>query len=191
MRSQPKSSNKGSSIHQKMRVSEKYQTTQKSSRRRCGNEMHQSKYCPAKDAKCHKCSKTGHFGSMCLTKKSHLRSAWCRWKWRRLRVYWNNWRQESQRLVANNVATRKHRGQISYRHRSGWNCDPGSYVQRIARRKSSKGGWQELFGVGSKNVLPVVGMFTADLQWKTKTSTQNIYVVEGMHKALLGNPSID
>ena len=27
------------------------------------------KYCPAKDAKCHKCSKTGHFGAMCLTKK--------------------------------------------------------------------------------------------------------------------------
>ena len=34
-------------------------------------------------------------------------------------------------------------------------------------------------------------MFTADLQWKHKTSTQNIYVVEGMHKALLGNPAID
>ena len=57
------------SIHPKMRVSENYQTTQKSSCRRCGKEMHQLKYCPAKDAKCHKCSKTGHFGSMCLTKK--------------------------------------------------------------------------------------------------------------------------
>ena len=31
--------------------------------------MHQMIYCPAKDAKCHKCSKTGHFGAMCLTKK--------------------------------------------------------------------------------------------------------------------------
>ena len=26
--------------------------------------MHRMKYFPAKDAKCHKCSKTGHFGSM-------------------------------------------------------------------------------------------------------------------------------
>ena len=50
---------------------------------------------------------------------------------------------------------------------------------------------KKLFGVGSKNVLPVVGMFTAVLQWKNKTTTQNIYVVEGMHKALLGNPAID
>ena len=50
---------------------------------------------------------------------------------------------------------------------------------------------KELFGVGSKNVLPVVGMFTADLQWKNKISTENIYVVEGMHKALLGKPAID
>ena len=50
---------------------------------------------------------------------------------------------------------------------------------------------KKLFEIGSKNVLPVVEMFTADLQWKNKTSTQNIYVVEGMHKALLGNPAID
>ena len=50
---------------------------------------------------------------------------------------------------------------------------------------------KKLFGVGSKNVLPVVGMFTAVLQWKNKTTTQNIYVVEGIHKALLGNPAID
>ena len=40
-------------------------------------------------------------------------------------------------------------------------------------------------------MLPVVGMFTAVIQWKNKTTTQHIYVVEGMHKALLGNPAID
>ena len=50
---------------------------------------------------------------------------------------------------------------------------------------------KKLFGVGSKNVLPVVGMFTAVLQWKNKTTTQHIYVVEGIHKALLENPAID
>ena len=54
MRSKPKSSHKGKMIHPKMRVSEKGQTTQKSSCRRCGKEMHQLKYCPARDAKCHK-----------------------------------------------------------------------------------------------------------------------------------------
>ena len=50
---------------------------------------------------------------------------------------------------------------------------------------------KKLFGVGSKNVLPVVEMFTAVLQWKNKTNTQHIYVVTGMSKALLGNPAID
>ena len=40
-------------------------------------------------------------------------------------------------------------------------------------------------------MLPVVGMFTAVIQWKNKTTTQNIYVVEGMHNALLVNPAID
>ena len=74
MRSKPKSSRHATTKHQKTYVSEKCQMTQKSSCRRCGKEMHQMKYCPAKDAKCHKCSKTGHFGAMCLTKK-HWRSA--------------------------------------------------------------------------------------------------------------------
>ena len=49
---------------------------------------------------------------------------------------------------------------------------------------------KKLFRVGSKNVLPVVGIFTAVLQWKNKTTTKNIYVVEGMHKALVGKPAI-
>ena len=44
---------------------------------------------------------------------------------------------------------------------------------------------KKLFGVGSKNVLPVVGMLPADLQRKTKTSTQIIYVIEG----ITGKPS--
>ena len=75
MRSKPKSSRHATTKHQKTYVSEKCQMTQKSSCRRCGKEMHQMKYCPAKDAKCHKCSKTGHFGAMCLIKKKHWRSA--------------------------------------------------------------------------------------------------------------------
>ena len=40
-------------------------------------------------------------------------------------------------------------------------------------------------------MLAVVGMIESTLQGKTKATTQNIYVVRGMHKALLGNPTIE
>ena len=54
-------------------------------------------------------------------------------------------------------------------------------------RKADK----KLFGVGSRNMLAVVDMFKTTLQGKTKATTQNIYVVRGLHKALLGNPAIE
>ena len=70
MHSKPPSSRHATTKHQKTYVSEKYQTTQKSSCQTCGKEMHQMKYCPVKDAKGHKCSKTLHFGSKGLTKNT-------------------------------------------------------------------------------------------------------------------------
>ena len=55
-----------------------YQTNQPC--RRCGRQSHQKQYCPAKDAKCHQCSKTGHFASkklvqcamMAMTQNTHF-----------------------------------------------------------------------------------------------------------------------
>ena len=52
-------------------------------------------------------------------------------------------------------------------------------------RKANK----KLFGVGNNGLLAVVGMFATVLQ--TTATKQNIYVVRGIHKALLGNPAID
>ena len=191
MRSRPKSSHKGRMIHPKMRVSENGQTTQKSSCRRCGKEMHQLKYCPARDAKCHKCSKTGHFGSMCLAKKhigavhdadgsdadyAFLGSI-------------DDKKASDQWLITLQL------GNIEVQFRIDTGADetviPDHVYNKFPDANPLKEADKELFGVGSKNVLPVVGMFTDDLQWKNKTSTQNIYVVEGMHKALLGKPAID
>ena len=139
MRSKPKSSHKGKMIHPKMRVSEKCQMTQKSSCRRCGKEMHQLKYCPARDAKCHKCSKTGHFGAMCLTKK-HIGAVH------------DAYGSDADYAFLGSIDDKKASDQwlitlqlghteVQFRIDTGADeTDPGSCVQRIARRKSSKGG---------------------------------------------------
>ena len=191
MRSKPKSSHKGKMIHPKMRVSEKCQMTQKSSCRRCGKEMHQLKYCPARDAKCHKCSKTGHFGAMCLTKK-HIGAVH------------DADGSDADYAFLGSIDDKKasdqwliklQLGNTEVQFRIDTGADetviPDHVYNELPDANPLKEADKELFGVGSKNMLPVVGMFTADLQWKNKTSTQNIYVVEGMHKALLGKPAID
>ena len=54
-------------------------------------------------------------------------------------------------------------------------------------RKANK----KLFGVGNNGLLAVVGMFTTVLQGKTTATKQNVYVVRGIHKALLGKIAID
>ena len=191
MRSKPKSSRHATTKHQQTYVSEKCQMTQKSSSRRYGKEMHQMKYCPAKGAKCHKRSKSGNFGSMCLTKKNigavndadgsdtdcaflgsiHEKKASDQW-----------------------LITLQH-GNTKVKFRIDTCADetvtPDHVYNELRDVNPLKEANKKLFGVGSKNVHPVVGMFTAVLQWKNKTTTQHIYVVEGMHKALLGNPAID
>ena len=81
--------------------------------------------------------------------------------------------------MADDVATRKHEGQISDE-----TVIPDHVYNELRDVNPLKEANKKLFGVGSK-------MFTAVLQWENKTTTQHIYVVEGMHKALLGNPAIN
>ena len=153
--------------------------------------MHQLKYCPARDAKCHKCSKTGHFGSMCLRKKNigavhdadgsdadyaFLGSI-------------DDKKASDQWLITLQLGNTE--VQFSIDTGADETVIPDHVYNELPDANPLKEADKELIGVGSKNVLPVLGMFTADLQWKNKTSTQNIYVVEGMHKALLGKPAID
>ena len=153
--------------------------------------MHQMKYCPAKDAKCHKCSKTGHFGSMCLTKK-HIGAvhdadgsdADCAFL-----GSIHDKKASDQWLITLQLGNTK----VNFRIDTGADetVIPDHVYNELQDVNPLKEADKKLFGVGSKNVLPVVGMFTAVLQWKNKTTTQHIYVIASLHRALLGNPAID
>ena len=161
-----------------------YQTNQPSV---TGRQSHQKQYCPAKDAKCHQCSKTGHFASVCLSKKI---GAVC--------DDGNDTEYTFLGSVADNkptVVDNTENGGSGVKFRIDTGADETVIPEQLYNeligvnplRKANK----KLFGVGNNGLLDVVGMFATVLQGKTTATKQNIYVVRGIHKALRGNPAID
>ena len=120
--------------------------------------MHQLKYCPARDAKCRKCSKTGHFSSMCLTQKhigavhdadgsdadyAFLGSI-------------DDKKASDQWLITLQLGNTE----VQFRIDTGADetVIPDHVYSELPDANPLKEADKELFGVGSKNVLPVVGM---------------------------------
>ena len=188
MRSKPKSSNNGSSIHQKMRVSEKISNDTeiimpKMRKRNASIEILPSKRCQVPQM-----FKNRTFWFDVFNKK-HIGAVHDADGSDADYAFLGSIDDSDQWLITLQLVNTE----VKFRIDTGADetVIPDHVYNELPDANPLKEADKKLFGVGSKNVLPVVGMFTADIQWKLKTSTQNIYVVEGMHKALLGNPSID
>ena len=168
--------------------------------KRCGRESHAVEQCPARNVKCYKCAQTGHFAAVCMSNKI---GAVC------------GVRDESGQVTAASDADYAFLGSIDgseLREFENWlitlklgdtniqfridtgadeTVIPESVYSELPNVNRLREADKKLFGVGSKSMLAVVGMFSTDITGKTKTTTQNIYVVRGMHKSLLGKPAID
>ena len=150
---------------------------------RCGKDTHPRDQCPAKDAECHRCKRKGHFGAMCFAKSvagtvdsmdtaflDHLTSA----------------QQETVWLTSIQLNGKQ----------TPFKLDTGAEVTAISTDTHQHLGKpildptdKTLYGP-SRQPLQVVGKFKGAFIHKGRQSQQQVYVVKGLKRNLLGLPAI-
>ncbi|XP_053389029.1 uncharacterized protein K02A2.6-like [Mercenaria mercenaria] len=145
---------------------------------RC-NRTHIQGKCPAKGKNCLKCGKMDHFSVCCRTKTL------------------NELAEESDYLGTIETGDGQWRAKLKVRHLLVcFKIDTGADVTVIPEtvylslgspklKKTNK----NLFGPGNKK-LNVLGSFTETLSSQNKYSVEEIYVVRGIDRSLLGRPAI-
>ena len=157
----------------------------------CGKPPpHKKAQCPAKDAVCQKCKKKGHFKSVC-------RSV-------------NELHTSSDSESDSDTDTKTFVGVITRVDDTQWSItifvndtpidfeiDTGAEVSVISTKTYKEIGslsltapTKSLHGPSSKK-LSVKGQFTAALRYGSKVIEQELYVVDKLHKQLLGRPAIE
>ena len=151
---------------------------------KCGKERHKRiEDCPAAKAECNKCSKVGHYAAVCFSKNIR-------------RVV-----SDDDVPVLGSIS-----GEINTV--DSWNTellvnsqkmefriDTGADVSVIPDRcfknmNVLKKTEKRLYGPGGTR-LEVLGVFTATLESKDLKSDQDLYVIKGLKKPLLGRPAIE
>ena len=155
---------------------------------RCGKPSHPVKECPAKDAKCGKCRKVGHWQKFCRTRMTSLKE-----------IHEDSSEDEEHfmgELATLGELSDDYTIELSLNNRHvTFKIDSGADVSAIPPRvagnvqKLSKPD-RMLCSAGGQQ-LAVLGMFKAELTHDNGDSTcTNIYVVKNLKTPLLGKPAI-
>ena len=175
---------------QASRVSKKQTSTPGSTCQRCGAEpTHGRERCPAINAKCHKCGKLGHYARVCKTKKvSTVFEDQGSGEFGDLFSLSNE--SMSKQCKAWMVQVTLDGVPVVFKIDSGADVTviPESMFGNITTKLQPTGA--RLRGPGD-NVLRVRGKFTARLQYRQRSSQQEVYVVRDVERALLGWPAIE
>ncbi len=147
---------------------------------------HDRQHCPAKDVKCRKCGKKGHYQAVCS-------------------------RSARVSLVDTHMDTLDaFLGAVGHTADSSWSAtvdvnetpielhiDTGAELTVISEQTWRKVGQPALSPLDhtlrgpDTHQLPTTGRFTAKLSKDKRIAKEEIYVVKGLHKPLLGCPAID
>ena len=155
---------------------------------RCGKtHLHGKQHCPAREAICHKCSKKGHYHSMCKTTnlaqietQSDEEQFLGTLEQSPVTLTDNPWEVT---LILNGVPVL-------------FKIDTGADVSAISESVFKQLKDATLFHSDrhlsgpSQYQLQVSGKFTTTLKYGTKETKENIFVVQKLQKALLGRPGI-
>ena len=150
---------------------------------RCGRERHPRDKCPAKDARCHICKRTGHFSAVCRQKSINTVE-----------------RDDLDSAFLDTLSDVDMSVWISKVNINGkeipFKLDTGAEVTAI-----SKDTWtvlseptlqppdKHLFGPAQRR-LAVLGKIRCHLTHKGHSSQQSVFVVDGLKSNLLGLPAI-
>ena len=155
----------------------------------CGKSpKHSKQQCPAKDITCHKCGKQGHFQSVCRSvNKLHTKAA--------TEVTGN---EAFLGVVTHNSEGNAWTIVISIDDKPiEFEIDTGAEVSVISQAAYRKIGSPTLrtsektLRGPSNHELSVKGQFTAKLRSGSQEVEQELYVVDNLHKHLLGRPAIE
>ena len=161
---------------------EKYNYLPKGKCTRCGYETHRRRQdCPALKAECNKCKKIGHYAVQCRTREvRHIEDEDMPTLGSVLEINSvNSWNTE---ILVN-------------QKKMEFRIDTGADVSVIPDRcfkdtKVLKKTDKKLYGPGGAK-LEIVGVFTASLEKNNSHTEQDLYVIKGLKKPLLGKPAIE
>ena len=178
----PKFSNEKQNFDQK-RVSDKCT--------RCGRDRHKRKEdCRALTAECHKCSKIGHYSDFCFSKNKQKHDK------PKIRYV-----DEEEVPILGSISTEIntvdswHADLLVNSQKMSFRIDTGADVTVIPDRCFMKTDClvktdKRLYGPGGAE-LDCIGVFKATIESKNNKSEQDLYVVKGLKKPLLGRPAIE
>ena len=148
-----------------------------------------SRKCPAREAKCFKCQKVGHFSSLCHSKQVSALSDQSGQKYSDNddnflgAVTSDSLTQWNETIEINNKQTK-------------FKLDTGAEVTAVSESTYNEMGQpnlqkqsKSLYGPAGTH-LEVCGHFTANLSHKSTHTKQTVYVVKGLKNNLLGLPAI-
>lgn len=148
---------------------------------RCGRSpTHNRNNCPARDATCHKCSKKGHYASVCKSRSTVGEVE----DYGFLGEVNSN---DSEPWIIN---LKVKDTDIQFKIDTGADLSvvPEYVFKKLKNIKLVKAD-KILFGPGQKQ-LQVLGKFKCELKAKSAKSNQELYVVKGLRNSLLGRPAI-
>lgn len=150
----------------------------------CGKSpSHSRQRCPAKDATCRKCKKTGHYEAVCRSaaKVSSIegeQDAFIGTVTDRTKDNWSITLQVNDKPIEFHIDTGAEVTVISERV---W-----TQLDKPALQSSDRN-----LKCPDTHSLPVKGMLTASIKSHTHEAKTQIYVVKGLSKSLLGQPAIE
>jgi hypothetical protein len=152
---------------------------------RCGySPCHPRSKCPARAAKCNSCGKTGHFGSVCRSKRINEID-----QSRTEDLFFGALTKEKGRSWMITVTLDEN--PIEFKIDSG--ADATVIPESVYRKhwKNPLNPTSQTLKTASGSGFYVLGTFEAKFAIGGKTSTQTVYVIRNLRQALLGLPAIE
>ena len=155
---------------------------------RCGSSSrHDRAHCPARDAVCRKCQKRGHYQKVCRSQASVEVIE------DRSEPFLGIVDSHGGRTPDDNwvVTVWLNHSPVKFQIDTGAEVMviPGGVFEKLSGANLQP--LQRTLCGASQRALPVIGQFTGKLALGDRTTLQEMYVVEKLHKPLLGRPAIE
>ena len=153
----------------------------------CGKDPHDRKDCPAIRSKCHNCMKTGHFSSVCQSEKKHLNEVVEQPSAAGGDLFIGSIGTAPQSVTSDPVQfkVKVDCKEAIFKLATGADVTVMPAAESHDQLNRLTPATKKLYGAGNRE-LKVLGKYTAKLSGRDTFTTEEIYVVEGLHMPLLG-----